>query len=73
MVGGLFLGMVESVGPALFLDGIGVTAPARRSSRGLRRFVFKVRVDYLAPEQVRAAFRGYFGLTPRWNSWPSPP
>ena len=27
MLGGLFLGVVESVGPALFLDGIGVTAP----------------------------------------------
>ncbi len=30
----------------------------------LRRFVFKVTLDYLAPEQARAAFRGYFGLTP---------
>ena len=27
MLGGLFLGIVESVGPALFLDGIGVSAP----------------------------------------------
>jgi branched-chain amino acid transport system permease protein len=27
MLGGLFLGIVESVGPALFLDGIGVRAP----------------------------------------------
>jgi branched-chain amino acid transport system permease protein len=27
MVGGLFLGVAESVGPALFLDGIGITAP----------------------------------------------
>ncbi|HZZ21518.1 MAG TPA: branched-chain amino acid ABC transporter permease [Roseiarcus sp.] len=27
MLGGLFLGIVESVGPALFLDGIGITAP----------------------------------------------
>jgi branched-chain amino acid transport system permease protein len=27
MLGGFFLGIVESVGPALFLDGIGVTAP----------------------------------------------
>jgi branched-chain amino acid transport system permease protein len=27
MLGGLFLGVVESVGPALFLDGIGITAP----------------------------------------------
>ena len=30
----------------------------------LRRFVFKVTLDYLAPEQVRAAFRGFFGLEP---------
>ena len=28
----------------------------------LRRFVFKVTLDYLAPEQADAAFRGYFGL-----------
>ena len=28
----------------------------------LRRFVFKVRLDYLAPEQVEAAFRAYFAL-----------
>jgi branched-chain amino acid transport system permease protein len=27
MVGGLFLGVVESVGPALFLDGLGIVAP----------------------------------------------
>jgi branched-chain amino acid transport system permease protein len=27
MFGGLFLGIVESIGPALFLDGIGVPAP----------------------------------------------
>lgn len=27
MVGGFFLGVVESVGPALFLDGIGIPAP----------------------------------------------
>jgi len=27
MIGGLFLGLVESVGPALFLDGIGIPAP----------------------------------------------
>ena len=30
----------------------------------LRRFVLKVRLDYLSPEQARAAFRIYFGLTP---------
>ncbi|MBV8474018.1 MAG: branched-chain amino acid ABC transporter permease [Hyphomicrobiales bacterium] len=27
MLGGLFLGIVESIGPALFLDGIGIAAP----------------------------------------------
>lgn len=27
MLGGFFLGLVESVGPALFLDGLGITAP----------------------------------------------
>jgi branched-chain amino acid transport system permease protein len=27
MVGGLFLGVIESVGPALFLDGLGIAAP----------------------------------------------
>jgi branched-chain amino acid transport system permease protein len=27
MLGGIFLGLVESVGPALFLDGIGIRAP----------------------------------------------
>ena len=30
----------------------------------LRRFTFKVTLDYLAPEQSKAAFRGYFGLEP---------
>ena len=30
----------------------------------LRRFVFKVALDYLAPEQADAAFRAYFGLEP---------
>ena len=30
----------------------------------MRRFVFKVTLDYLAPAQAQAAFRGYFGLTP---------
>lgn len=27
MVGGMFLGVVESIGPALFLDGLGIVAP----------------------------------------------
>ena len=30
----------------------------------LRRFVFKVTLDYLTPAQAEAAFRGYFALTP---------
>ena len=30
----------------------------------LRRFVFKIRLGYLAPAQAEAAFRGYFALTP---------
>ena len=30
----------------------------------LRRFVFKVALDYLAPAQAEAAFRTYFGLSP---------
>ena len=30
----------------------------------LRRFIFKVRLDYLAPEQVEEAFRAYFALPP---------
>ena len=27
MLGGIFLGLVESVGPTLFLDGLGIVAP----------------------------------------------
>jgi branched-chain amino acid transport system permease protein len=27
MLGGLFLGVIESLGPTLFLDGLGITAP----------------------------------------------
>ncbi|MCY4453641.1 MAG: hypothetical protein OXC01_16995 [Immundisolibacterales bacterium] len=30
----------------------------------LRRFVFKVRLDYLTPEQVEEAFRTFFALPP---------
>ena len=30
----------------------------------LRRFVFKVALDYLSPEQVETAFRVYFGMAP---------
>ena len=27
MIGGFFLGMFESIGPSLFLDGLGIPAP----------------------------------------------
>ena len=30
----------------------------------LRRFTFKTALDYLSPEQVKAAFRAFFALTP---------
>ena len=30
----------------------------------LRRFVFKIRLDYLTPAQAEAAFQGWFALTP---------
>ena len=30
----------------------------------LRRFVFKIALDYLSPEQAEAAFRRFFGLAP---------
>ena len=30
----------------------------------LRRFTFKIALDYLSPEQVMAAFRIYFGIEP---------
>ena len=30
----------------------------------LRRFVFKIELDYLAPTQAEAAFQRYFALTP---------
>ena len=33
-------------------------------SATLRRFVFKITLDYLKPEQIRAAFQTYFGCAP---------
>ena len=33
-------------------------------SATLRRFVFKITLDYLQPEQIRAAFQTYFGFAP---------
>ena len=34
----------------------------RLDAATLRRFVFKVALDYLDPDQAVSAFRGYFGL-----------
>ena len=34
----------------------------RLDAATLRRFVFKIALDYLAPGQAVSAFRGYFGL-----------
>ena len=36
----------------------------RLDPAALRRFTFKITLDYLSPEQARAAFRGYFDLAP---------
>ena len=33
-------------------------------SATLRRFVFKITLDYLQPEQIRVAFQNYFGFAP---------
>ncbi|MYD78574.1 MAG: AAA family ATPase [Gammaproteobacteria bacterium] len=33
-------------------------------SATLRRFVFKITLDYLQPEQIRSAFQTYFGFAP---------
>ena len=53
--------MVESPAPFACTTNFGTHLdPAT-----LRRFVFKITLDYLAPEQAEAAaFRGYFGLEP---------
>lgn len=48
MIGGLFLGVVESVGPALFLDGIGV--PAAYQLRDLIAFTMLVMVLIFRPQ-----------------------
>ncbi len=50
MVGGLFLGVVESVGPALFLDGIGITAPYQL--RDLIAFTMLVMVLIFRPQGI---------------------
>ena len=48
MVGGFFLGVVESVGPALFLDGIGLKAPYQL--RDLIAFTMLVMVLIFRPQ-----------------------
>lgn len=50
MVGGFFLGIVESVGPALFLDGIGITAPYQL--RDLIAFTMLVMVLIFRPQGI---------------------
>lgn len=50
MIGGVFLGVVESVGPALFLDGIGITAPYQL--RDLIAFTMLVMVLIFRPQGI---------------------
>ena len=50
MVGGFFLGIVESVGPALFLDGIGIKAPYQL--RDLIAFTMLVMVLIFRPQGI---------------------
>jgi branched-chain amino acid transport system permease protein len=48
MLGGLFLGMVESIGPTLFLDGIGIPAPYQL--RDLIAFTLLIMVLIFRPQ-----------------------
>ena len=48
MLGGFFLGIVESVGPSLFLDGLGVTAPYQL--RDLISFTLLIMVLIFRPQ-----------------------
>jgi len=48
MVGGFFLGVVESIGPPLFLDGIGIPAPYQL--RDLIAFTMLVLVLVFRPQ-----------------------
>src|SRR5271165_6304604 len=48
MLGGIFLGMVESVGPALFLDGLGIPAPYQL--RDLIAFTLLIMVLIFRPQ-----------------------
>ncbi len=50
MVGGFLLGLVESVGPALFLDGIGIKAPYQL--RDLIAFTMLVMVLIFRPQGI---------------------
>jgi branched-chain amino acid transport system permease protein len=48
MLGGFFLGMVESVGPTLFLDGLGIPAPYQL--RDLIAFTLLIMVLIFRPQ-----------------------
>ena len=48
MLGGLFLGMVESIGPTLFLDGLGIPAPYQL--RDLIAFTLLIMVLIFRPQ-----------------------
>ena len=50
MLGGFFLGMVESVGPTLFLDGIGIPAPYQL--RDLIAFTLLIMVLIFRPQGI---------------------
>ncbi len=50
MIGGFFLGLVESVGPALFLDGIGIPAPYQL--RDLIAFTLLIMVLIFRPHGI---------------------
>ncbi len=50
MLGGFFLGLVESVGPALFLDGIGIPAPYQL--RDLIAFTLLIMVLIFRPQGI---------------------
>lgn len=50
MIGGVFLGLVESVGPALFLDGIGIRAPYQL--RDLIAFILLIMVLIFRPQGI---------------------
>ncbi len=50
MIGGLFLGIIESLGPSLFLDGIGIKAPYQL--RDLIAFTMLVMVLIFRPQGI---------------------